>query len=255
MVGRWNMSGTPRPKKQMDARQLSVIIKMLRAQDPKTRDVAVRALRNLDLEKITPLLRDPELTAEAAAYFARHVGERDDWIEALLSNPSLSEEDRVLLTGAQASLPDPAPPGTEEEDDENLSVGQIIARMNVGQKIKAAMKGDKEYRTILIKDTNREVYKAVLNNPGMKEAEVEMLAKNTGTSAEILRIIAANREWVANTNIMHALVMNPKTPVNLSLRFLPRLSRKDIEFIAKSRSLPQALRNNARNLAASKSKR
>ncbi len=249
------MSESSQPRTQTDARQLSVIIKMLRAQDPKTRDVAVRALRNIDPESITSLLGDPELTTEAAAYFARHAGERKEWIEALLSNSSLSEEDRVLLTAANASLPEDVPPEPEEEDDENLNVGQRIARMNVGQKIKAAMKGDKEYRTILIKDTNREVYKSVLNNPGLKEAEIEMMTKNTGTSTDILRAIAANREWVTNRNIMNGLVMNPKTPVNVSIRLLPRLPRKDIEFIAKSKSLPQALRNNAKRITSVKAKK
>ena len=248
------MTGSAQPHAKADARQLSIIIKMLSAQDPKTRDVAVRALKDIDIERITSLLGDPDLSTEAAAYFARHVGERADWIEALLSNPSLSEEDRVLLTAAKVSLPEPEAPD-EEADDSNLSVGQRIAQMNVGQKIKAAMKGDKEVRTILIKDTNREVYKAVLNNPGLKEAEIEMLTKNTGTSVDILRAIAGNREWVANRNIMSGLVMNPKTPINLTIRFLTRLSRKEVEFIAKSRSLPQALRNNAKRIVSTKVKK
>jgi hypothetical protein len=43
--------------------------------------------------------------------------------------------------------------------------------------------------------------------------------------------------------------------VNVSIKFLPRLGRKDIEFIAKSRSLPQALRNNARRLTSAKAKK
>ncbi len=249
------MPGDSQTRTETDARQLSIIIKMLRAHDSKTRDVAVRALKAVDPERITSLLGDPDLTTEAAAYFARHVGERRGWIEALLSNPSLSEEDRALLTAARVSLPDEKAPATEEVEEEDLNVGQRIARMNVGQKIKAAMKGDKEFRSILIKDSNREVYMAVLNNPGLKEAEVEMLGRNTGTSAEILRAIAQNREWVTNRNIVHALVMNPKTPVNLSIRFLPRLGRKDIEFISKSRSLPQALRNNARRIVSAKSRK
>ena len=127
--------------------------------------------------------------------------------------------------------------------------------MNIGQKIKAAMKGDKEYRTILIKDTNRDVYKAVLNNPGLKENEVEMLTKNTGTNVEILRAIANNREWMANRNIVNGIVMNPKTPVDLSIRFLSRLSKKDMELITKSRSLPVALRNTAKGILSSRTKK
>ncbi len=247
------MQNTSQPPGKMDALHLGVLIKMLESQGARERDVAVRALKEITPENITVLLRDPKLAPEAIEYFARHAGERRDWIEALLSNPSLPEEDRVLLVAANATLPEEM----EEvpEDEEDLNISQRIQRMNIGQKIKTGMKGDKEARTILIKDTNRDVYMAVLKNPGLKENEIEMLTKNTGTNVEILRAIANNREWVANRNILNGLVMNPKTPVNLSIRFLSRLGRKDIEFIAKSRSLPVALRNNAKRMISTKVKR
>lgn len=247
------MQNTSQPPGKMDALHLGVLIKMLESEGARERDVAVRALKEITPENITVLLRDPKLAPEAIEYFARHAGERRDWIEALLSNPSLQEEDRVLLVAANATLPEEM----EEvpEDEEDLNISQRIQRMNIGQKIKTAMKGNKEARTILIKDTNRDVYMAVLKNPGLKENEIEMLTKNTGTNVEILRAIANNREWVANRNILNGLVMNPKTPVNLSIRFLSRLGRKDIEFIAKSRSLPVALRNNAKRMISSKVKR
>jgi len=247
------LQNTSQPPGKMDALHLGVLIKMLESQGARERDVAVRALKEITPENITVLLRDPKLAPEAIEYFARHAGERRDWIEALLSNPSLPEEDRVLLVAANATLPEEM----EEvpEDEEGLNISQRIQRMNIGQKIKTGMKGDKEARTILIKDTNRDVYMAVLKNPGLKENEIEMLTKNTGTNVEILRAIANNREWVANRNILNGLVMNPKTPVNLSIRFLSRLGRKDIEFIAKSRSLPVALRNNAKRMVSTKVKR
>ena len=247
------MQNTSQPPGKMDALHLGVLIKMLESEGARERDVAVRALKEITPENITVLLRDPKLAPEAIEYFARHAGERRDWIEALLSNPSLQEEDRVLLVAANATLPEEMEEVAEDEEDLNIS--QRIQRMNIGQKIKTAMKGNKEARTILIKDTNRDVYMAVLKNPGLKENEIEMLTKNTGTNVEILRAIANNREWVANRNILNGLVMNPKTPVNLSIRFLSRLGRKDIEFIAKSRSLPVALRNNAKRMISSKVKR
>lgn len=237
----------------MDAIHLGVLIRMLESHDTMDRDLAVRALKDISPEDITGLLSDPRLVPEAMEYFARHAGQRSDWIKALLDNPSLPEEDRALLVAAGASLP--AKSKEAPEDESNLSIAQRIAQMNVGQKIKTAMKGDKEARTILIKDTNRDVYMAVLKNPGLKENEVEMLTKNTGTNVEILRAIANNREWVANRNILNGLVMNPKTPVNLSIRFLSRLGRKDVEFIAKTRSLPVALRNNAKRMISTKVKK
>ena len=248
------MSNLSQSSDSMDALQLGVLIKMLHSQEAQDRDVAVRALKELTPEKIAFLLKDPELSPEAIEYFARHTGERRDWIYALLSNPALGEEDRALLTAAEAALPEKEEE-PEADDEEDLSVAQEVQRMNVGQKIKSAMKGDKELRTILIKDNNRDVYMAVLKNPGLKENEVEMLVKNTGTNAEILRAIGNNREWMANRNILNGLVMNPKTPVSLSIRFLSRLGRKDVEFIAKSRSLPVALRNNAKRIISAKQRK
>lgn len=249
------MQNTSQPPDKMDALHLGVLIKMLKSREAQERDVAVRALKELTPEKITGLLGDPRLSSEAVEYFARHAGERRDWIEALLGNPSLTEEDRVLLVVTEAALPEEIEKSSEVQNEEELNLAQHIGNMNVGQKIKTAMTGNKETRTILIKDTNRDVYMAVLKNPGLKENEIEMLVKNTGTNQEILRAIANNREWVANRNILHGLVMNPKTPVNLSIRFLPRLGRKDIEFISKSRSLPVALRNNAKRMIISKPKK
>ena len=246
------MSLPHKPPVKIDAIKLGVLVKMLESNDTTDRDVAARALKEIPPEDITSLLSDSRLVPEAMEYFARHAGQRHDWIKALLDNTSLSEEDRALLTAASVSLP----PNKKEtpENEEDLNIAQRIMQMNVGQKVKTAMKGDKEARTILIKDTNRDVYMAVLKNPGLKENEIEMLTKNTGTNVEILRAIANNREWVANRNILYGLVMNPKTPVSLSIRFLSRLGRKDLEFIAKSRSLPVALRNNAKRMISSKGK-
>ncbi len=247
------MHNTSQTPGRMDAVHLGVLIRMLQSREAQERDVAVRALKEITPDTITELLRDPRLTPEAMEYFARHAGQRRDWIEALLSNPSLPEKSRTHLAAASADPPEETDEAPEAEEDLNLA--QKIQNMTVGEKIKAAMKGDKETRTILVKDPNRDVYMAVLKNPGLKESEVEMLTKNTGTNQEILRAIANNREWLANRNILHGLVMNPKTPVSLSIRFLSRLGRKDIEFVAKSRSLPVALRNNAKRMIISKPKR
>ena len=245
------MTDASRGPHDLDARQLGILVKLLNAPDASSRDIAARALKEIDAGRVAVLLKDPVLSAEAIVYFARHAGERLDWIEALLQNTSLPDEDRAVLTAARAAAP---PLETPEEEDEDLSLGQRIGRMKVGQKIKLAMKGDKEARTILVKDTNREVYMAVLANPGMKESEVEMLAKNTGTNVEILRAIGRNREWVSNRNVMLSLVMNAKTPLEITVRFLPRLTKKDLEFISKSRALPMALRTNAKRILNAKAK-
>lgn len=246
------MSGEAEKNGYPDARQLGIIIRMLNAADQKSRDVAARVLRELDPSKVAVLLRDVGMSREALVFFGRHAGGRKDWVESLLSNPSFPEEEKALLSpGTGEGSPGEDPSVNDEED---LTLVQRIGKMRVGEKIKLAMKGDKEARKILVKDTNREVFMAVLNNPGIKESEIEMLAKNTGTNADILRFIGRKREWIANRNIMLSLVLNPKTPLGISIRFLPRLNKNDLEFITKSRALPMTLRTNARRLLLAKAK-
>lgn len=238
---------------KVNAELIGALVLMLVSEDATERNVASRALKDIPPESITPILSDGGLRYEAVRFFVQHVGQRRDWVRALLANPSLLDEDRALLAADNALLAQEKA-AADPEVEEDLSISQRIGRMRVGEKIKLAIKGNKEARNILIKDTNREVYMAVLNNPGLKEAEVEMLVKNTGTSADILRAIGKNREWMAARNIMHALVFNPKTPPELSIRMLGRLGVKDLEKVDKSRNLPAALRANARRLMNQKRK-
>ncbi len=244
---------------KVDAGKLTVLFRMLMSQDPDEQRVGVKAIREISPDDLAEVLSDPELSSEVLDYFVRHAGNRTDWIEALEKNPSLTEELRGVL---ETSLLDSkAGKGVtketaakEEPGLEHLSLEQRLQSLRVGEKIKMALKGDKETRTILLKDTNREVYMSVLENPGIKDSELELLAKNTGTNSEILRVVGRNREWTSNRNIVRSLIFNSKTPVDVSIRFLHRLSLKELELIDKGRSLPSALRANAKRLVSQKRK-
>src|SRR5262249_31005560 len=116
---------------------------------------------------------------------------------------------------------------SEEEEDEK-SVTQRLAQMNVPQRLKRATKGTREERSILIRDPNKMIAVAVLSSPKLTTAEVEAIAKMANVSDEILRIIAMNRAWIKNYNVVWALTKNPKTPVQLAMNMLSRLAEKDL---------------------------
>ncbi len=244
---------------KVDAGKLTLLFRMLMSQNPDEHRVGVKAIREISPDDLAEVLSDPELSFEVLDYFVRHAGNRTDWIEALKKNPSLSEELHGVL---EASHPDSIAgeevakedTNVEEPELEHLSVEQRIQKMTVGEKIKMALKGNKEARSVLVKDTNREVFMSVLENPGIKDSEIELLAKNTGTNSEILRVVGRNREWTSNRNVVKSLLLNSKTPVDVSVRFLPRMSLRDLEMIDKSRSLPSSLRANAKRLIAQKKK-
>jgi pentose-5-phosphate-3-epimerase len=121
-----------------------------------------------------------------------------------------------------------------------------IQRLTVSEKIKFAMRGNNEVRGVLARDTNKLVVLAVLDNPKITESEIEALARNRSIMEEALRTISKNREWMRNYNIQHALVLNPKTPVAISLKLVPGLKKKDMQLLEKNKNVSDALRNMAR---------
>lgn len=134
------------------------------------------------------------------------------------------------------------------EAGERLSIYQQLARMSVKERIFAALKGGREARAILIRDSNRMVCTAVVKNPRISEAEVEGIANIKGISEDVLRIIAMNRAWVSNYTVMHNLVRNARCPLNFSMQYLNRLQNRDLMNLAKSKAVPDALRQAAGRL-------
>lgn len=140
----------------------------------------------------------------------------------------------------------------EELEDEALSKYQELQEMSVADKIKMALTGDKEWRTLLIRESNKQVNTAVLRNPRISDGEVLAVAKNRSSSDEMIRIILLNRDWVKLYEMKKALAIHPRTPLQTAMRYMTFLSEKDIREMAKSRDVGQAIVNNARRMLMTK---
>jgi hypothetical protein len=140
--------------------------------------------------------------------------------------------------------------GAEElevsEDPEIRSAFQRIVSMNPAQKAVLAMKGGREERLILIRDSNRVVAMGVLKNGRITDTEVEAIAKMRNVSDDVLRLLGSTREWVKSYPVIHALVNNPKTPQSVSTNFIKRLNNKDLKSLVGSRDIPELIRRMAR---------
>jgi hypothetical protein len=110
------------------------------------------------------------------------------------------------------------------------------------------MKGDREARNILIRDPNRLVSSAVVNNPRITEQEVETIASMRSISEDILRQIASNRQWSRSYSIMHSLARNPRTPMANVLTIMSRLQLRDLVALSKNRNVSDAVRRQALRL-------
>lgn len=129
---------------------------------------------------------------------------------------------------------------------------QKIKKLTVGERVHLAMKGGKEVRSILLKDSAKEVVKKVLENPRMTESEVEMITKSRSVSEDVLRIISKKKDWMKNYTIMHGLVSNPKTPAGIAMDFVKHLTVHDLDLIEKNKNVSQAVRALAKKLVKTK---
>jgi hypothetical protein len=130
-----------------------------------------------------------------------------------------------------------APPAPLEEG-KKLTLSQKIMKMNISEKIKLATKGNKEARTVLIRDSNKLVSVAVIRSPRITEGEVLTQAQNKICPDDVLRVIYSNREWLRMYSVKLALVKNPKVPQGVSMRLLGQLHESDVKTLARDKNVP-----------------
>ncbi|PYS97987.1 MAG: hypothetical protein DMF63_18210 [Acidobacteria bacterium] len=141
---------------------------------------------------------------------------------------------------------------SSEETDvpiERVSVINRIMKMGMKDRTKLAMKGDRESRNILIRDPNRIVAQAVVQNPRITEQEIEKIAAMRSITEDILRSIASSRQWSRSYSIVHNLARNPRTPLANVMNILSRLQLKDLAALAKNRNVSDAVRKQATRLS------
>ena len=165
-----------------------------------------------------------------------------DLLDLLIAEAEL--EDARIAAGQQPVL---APLTPEEAKKEGLT-GKI-ARMGVAQKVKMALLGTREERSILIRDGGRVVPRAVLASPKLSDSEVESFAGMKNVDQDVLRGIAMNRKFMKNYSTMKVLVNNPRLPIDLGLSLIPRLIQTDLQFLSKNRDVSDIIRKMAVKLS------
>jgi hypothetical protein len=163
--------------------------------------------------------------------------------EAEAAAEELAAERRLL---AQKPLLD------EEGNEINLTITQRIARLRTNQKIMLAIKGGKEERTILIRESNRLIQVNVIRNGRITEGEIAYIAQMRTVNEEVLRIISNTREWMKKYTITKNLVLNPRTPLPIAMTHFKRLLESDMKLLIKDRNVPELLRREAKRLTEAK---
>jgi hypothetical protein len=193
------------------------------------------------------------LTAEDAMFLAEHIEvpdrETDDSWLGLEYIEELYEETEAQRQAAFEKIL-----GEWQNEDgtvssERISMLNRIMKMGVKDRVKLAMKGDREARNILIRDPNRLVAQAVANNPRITEQEVEQIAAMRTVTEDVLRHISTNRQWMRSYTIMHNLARNPRTPISNAMSIMSRMQLRDLVNLSKNRNVSDAVRRHALRLS------
>jgi hypothetical protein len=197
-------------------------------------------------EMMQSLIGHPHFEKETALFLFQA---SKDLRELLLSaRPQWLDHDGRAMVALQATTP-------VQEREKETSVYRRIQVMTVAEKVQFALKADKEGRSVLFKDSNRQVALAVLSSPKITEDEVVMMSQSRNVSDEVLRVISKNRQWMKKYAIVLGLVNNSKTPIGVALALLQRLKPQDLTILQKNRGVAEALRSAANRLILTRQKK
>jgi regulator of extracellular matrix RemA (YlzA/DUF370 family) len=195
---------------------------------------------------------ESELSVDDAWLIAQHIEVSDadiddSWLARELVEEMMIETPEQIAINAQAVINAERLEG--DASPERISLIRRIMFMTVKDRVKLGIKGDREARGILVRDSNKIVATAVIHNPRLTEHEVENIAAMRTVSDEVLRLIGSNNAWARSYSIIHNLVRNPRTPMATAVHILPRIRTKDLKSIALNRNVSEAVRRQAYRLS------
>ena len=176
----------------------------------------------------------------------------DSWLPSERYEEWLDETFEQQQAVAERLVAEALREGGTSAAPERVSLIRRVMLMKVKDRMKLGMKGDREARSILIRDSNRIVAQAVINNPRITDQEVEAIASMRTVADEVLRLIAMNRGWARQYPIIHNLARNPRTPLPTAMSILPRLHAKELKALSQNRNISEAVRRQALRLATAR---
>jgi hypothetical protein len=119
---------------------------------------------------------------------------------------------------------------------------QKINGLDVKGRIQLALKGNKEERSILIRDGTKVVALSVLDAPKLSDGEVEKFALQKNVLEAVLRQIPLKRRFMKNYIVVRNLVANPRTPLDLGLGLMKHLMVVDLKNISANKEVSETVR-------------
>jgi len=150
-----------------------------------------------------------------------------------------------FLSGAVLHERDPM---MQKQERNDLPLPKRVIGMGVSEKIRLALTGNKEARTILSRDPNKLILSFLLQNPRISEKEILTIVKGKSIPEEIISIVTRKKEWMKRYPIRLTITSNPKTPLPVAMKLLYTLRDTDLRKIGRSKDVSVHLSAGARKI-------
>jgi len=204
---------------------------------------------------------DPEVETVLITFLTEHAAEiaaeGDKPFQPIggIYEASTAEEPVKAVAAAATAAPAQPAPHTvapkkiaNPQDEQRGSILQKISRLDIKGRIQLAMKGNKEERSILVRDGTKIVALAVLDSPKITDGEVERFAGQKNVLEALLRAIPMKRRFAKNYAVVRNLVSNPRTPLDTSLGLMKNLLVADLKNLSGNKEVADTIRKLALRL-------
>lgn len=177
--------------------------------------------------------------------------DHDDIINDFINRDEAEVTDEEEAARLIAAASDDMEAAKSDNPDMN-NLRKAIKDMTVPAKIKLALMGGKEARSLLVTDGNKIISSMVIRNPRISLKEVQAISASKTVRDDMLRSIARNKKFMKVYAIKLALVENPKTPIAISLQLLTQMRDSDLKRLAKSKGVSNNIATQARRMVQKK---
>ena len=203
--------------------------------------------------------------AEHAAEIAQEAGKAFEVVGVANEEVTEERQEAVATGNAPVAIPSagaataaaPARKGVAKKwilsaDEQRGSALQKISKLDIKGRIQLAMKGNKEERSILIRDGTKIVALAVLDSPKLTDGEVEKFASQKNVLEAVLRAIPMKRRFMKLYPVVRNLTFNPRTPIDVTLGLIKNLLIHDLRNLSGNKEVSDTVRKLATKMFRAK---
>jgi hypothetical protein len=114
-------------------------------------------------------------------------------------------------------------------------------QITLGERKSLARRTKRDVIARAIHDPQPSVIRILLDNPALTESDVLRLCSKRPIFPDVLREVFRNWRWIVRYDVKMAIILNPDTPLDVSLQLVPHLKAQDLRRVITAPNLPKEI--------------